>query len=187
MRNPDAEHVSSFCRPKCSCNVGGLPILSIPLFGGASHSTSNHYILRDHTQVSSWYNLVFVKAQLTWLYFRTTCRFLKKFSRRRSEHTDRNSELKAKVPFRTTPTHWEIITWSYRKLIYTVFPPCKVSNPTFKKMLCQIFGRFDPKIWMGVGNKLRYLRSSFIGCLITVINTVIFFLFFSWLQYVYYY
>ena len=34
------------------------------------------------------------------------------FSRRRSEHTDRNVELKPTVLFRTTPTHLEIAVHS---------------------------------------------------------------------------
>ena len=43
------------------------------------------------------------------------------FSRRRSEHTHRNVELKPTVLFRTTPTHnsWEIATtWCYRKPVH---------------------------------------------------------------------
>ena len=31
------------------------------------------------------------------------------FSRRKLEHTDRNVELKPTVPFRTTPTHLEML------------------------------------------------------------------------------
>ena len=58
------------------------------------------------------------------------------FSRRRSEHTDRNVELKPTVLLRTIPTHLEIvITWCYRKPFHIVFPPCKVSNPTDRYLL----------------------------------------------------
>ena len=54
------------------------------------------------------------------------------FSRKWSEQTEWNVELmKPTVLFRTTPTHLEIIiTWCYRKPVYIVFPPFKVSNPT---------------------------------------------------------
>ena len=58
------------------------------------------------------------------------------FSRRRSEHTDQNVELKPTVIFRTTPTQLEIIiTWCYCKPYYIKFPPCKVSNPTYMIVL----------------------------------------------------
>ena len=52
--------------------------------------------------------------------FSTRC-FDQYAQRRRSEHTDRNVELKPMVLFRTSPTHWEIIiTWCYCKLSHVI-------------------------------------------------------------------
>ena len=73
-----------------------------------------------------WYQICdYGRHWVTWFVY-------KAFSRRSSEHTDRNVELKSTILFRTTPTHLEIIiTWCYRKPYYILFPPCKISNPTY--------------------------------------------------------
>ena len=52
-------------------------------------------------------------------------------SRRWLEHTGENIELNPTALFRTIPTHLDIvITWCYCKPFHTIFPQCKVSNPT---------------------------------------------------------